>query len=84
MLALYQYQDGSFEGKCRNFYRQGKFMEDYTDDEPWTGDIQRYFPTYHDLNIRQLRGYFTWRTGVRRGEFTPVAASMAIFTCTSC
>ena len=41
MLALYQYQDGSFEGKCRNFYRQGKFMEDYTDDEPWTGDIQR-------------------------------------------
>ena len=77
MLALYQYQDGSFEGKCRNFYQQGKFMEDYTDDEPWTGDIQRYFPTYHDLNIRQLRGYFTWRAGVRRGEFTPAAASMA-------
>lgn len=77
MLALYQYQDGTFEGKCRNFYRQGKFMEDYEDDEPWTGDVQRYFPTYHDLNIRQLRGYFTWRTRVRRGEFTPVAASMA-------
>ena len=24
MLALYQYQDGSFEGKCRNFYQPGQ------------------------------------------------------------
>lgn len=70
MLRLYQYGDGSFEQKCRNFYRQGKFMEDYEDDQPWDGNFLQYYPTYHDLSIPQLRGYFTWRTGVRKGTFS--------------
>ena len=52
-------------------------MEHYEDDRPWNGEFRHYFPTYHDLNIRQLRGYFTWRTAVRRGIFRPVCASMA-------
>ena len=59
------------------FYRQGKFMENYEDDVPWTGAYRHYFPVYHDLNIPQLRGYFTWRTGVRKGIFSPVPASLA-------
>ena len=77
MQRLYQYGNGSFHEKCRNFYLQGKFMEDYQDDLPWTGEYRRYFPTYHDLNIRQLRGYFTWRTSVRKGQFFPISASLA-------
>ncbi len=77
MLKLYEYKDGSFAHKCKNFYRQGKFMEDYEDDMSWTGEYRHYFPTYHDLNIRQLRGYFTWRTRVRKGDFSPIAASLA-------
>ena len=77
MRGLYQCREGTFAEKCQNFYRQGKFMEDYEDDRPWNGDYTRYFPTYHDLNVRQLRGYFTWRAQVRRGEFTPIATSMA-------
>lgn len=77
MLLLYEYKDGSFAQKCRNFYRQGKFMENYEDDAPWAGMYRRYFPTYHDLNIQQLRGYFTWRTRVRRGDFSPIATSLA-------
>ena len=77
MRGLYQCREGTFAEKCQNFYRQGKFMEDYEDDCPWNGDYTRYFPTYHDLNVRQLRGYFTWRAQVRRGEFTPIATSMA-------
>ena len=77
MQRLYEYGDGSFTEKCRNFYRQGRFMEDYEDDAPWDGIYRRYFPTYHDLNLRQLRGYFTWRTRVRKGEFSPISASMA-------
>ena len=77
MMRLYQYQGGSFAWKCKNFYRQGKFMEDYEDDAPWTGTYRHYFPTYHDLNLPQLRGYFTWRTRVRKGEFTPIATSLA-------
>ncbi|MCR4826570.1 MAG: hypothetical protein K5882_06420, partial [Bacteroidales bacterium] len=42
MLSLYEYGDGSFKQKCRNFYRQGKFMEDYEDDFPWNGEFRRY------------------------------------------
>ncbi|HJA94300.1 MAG TPA: TerB N-terminal domain-containing protein [Candidatus Eisenbergiella merdipullorum] len=77
MQRLYEYGDGSFAQKCKNFYRQGKFMEDYEDDEAWNGIYRRYFPTYHDLNVRQLRGYFTWRTRVRKGGFSPIATSLA-------
>lgn len=77
MVRMYQYGGSAFEQRCRNFYRQGKFMEDYEDDAPWEGEFSRYFPTYHDLNIRQLRGYFTWRTQVRKGVFRPIATSMA-------
>ena len=77
MKKLYGYRNGSFAEKCRNFYRQGKFMEDYEDDAPWDGAYRHYFPTYHDLDIRQLRGYFTWRTRVRKGEFSDIAVSLA-------
>ena len=77
MMKLYEHGDGSYLHKCRNFVRQGRFMEDYEDDAPWTGDIRKYFPTYHDFDIPQLRGYFTWRTGVRKGEYSPIAASLA-------
>ena len=77
MRKLYVCKDWSFPEKCENFYRQGKFMEDYEDDAPWSGEFKRYFPTYHDLNVRQLRGYFTWRTQVRKGTFSPVATSLA-------
>ena len=60
MMKLYEYGSSTFEHKCRNFYRQGKFMEDYEDDAPWSGEYRRYFTTYHDLNLNQLRGYFAW------------------------
>ena len=77
MLSLYRYGSNSFLQKCSNFYRQGKFMEDYEDDVRWAGAFRHYFPVYHDLNIKQLRGYFSWRTHVRKGEFLPIAISMA-------
>ena len=77
MRKLYRYGEDTFRERCENFCRQGKFMEDYEDDEPWSGDYKRYFPTYHDLNVRQLRGYFTWRAQVRRGEYPPTATSFA-------
>lgn len=77
MRRLYEYGDGSWTNKCRNFYRQGRFMEYYEDDQPWNGTFRHYFTTYHDLNLPQLRGYFTWRTGVRKGKFTPISPSLA-------
>ena len=71
MMSLYEFKDGSFREKCRNFFRQGKFMEDYEDNQSWTGNADRFFPTYHDLRTDQLRGYFTWRTNFRKGQYDP-------------
>ena len=77
MIDIYDYGDGSFKQKCLNFYNQGMLMKDYEDNSPWYGDLRKYFPTYHDLNLRQLRGYFTWRTKVRRGEFIKTCSTFA-------
>ncbi len=77
MRKLYIYGDVSFSQKCSNFLRQGRFMADYEDTLPWKGEFRHYFPTYHDLSVRQLRGYFTWRAQVRRGNYQPVPVSAA-------
>lgn len=77
MRRLYEYGGNSFRQRCRNFCVQGKFMEDFEDDAWWDGELRLYFPTYHDLRTDQLRGYFTWRTALRRGEFRPVSTSLA-------
>lgn len=63
--------------RAKAFCQQAKLMEDYEDDMPWSGDFVCYFPTYRDLNTRQLRAYFSWRTRVRRGEFQPIPSSAA-------
>ena len=77
MRRLYEYGRESAESRAGNFYRQAIYMQDFEDDYPWTGDFVRYFLTYHDLTTRQLRGYFSWRTRLRRGDFQPIAASAA-------
>lgn len=50
------------------FYKQAKFMEDYEDDFGYHGDFVRYYPTYQFMSDEQLRGYFSWRTCVRKGD----------------
>ena len=78
MKHLYEYGSNSAEARAANFLRQGRFMADYEDDAGWAGMIFAcYFPTYHDLTTRQLRGYFAWRTRVRKGDYQPIAASAA-------
>lgn len=63
--------------KAKVFYVQGKFMENYEDDCPWNGEICYYYSTYRDLNVKQLRGYFTWRGKVRKGEYERNAEAFA-------
>ena len=77
MRRLYEYGRESAQARAENFYRQAKFMEDFEDDAPWSGSFAVYYPTYQDLTTSQLRGYFSWRTRARRGEFSPIAASAA-------
>ena len=69
MKNLYQYGNGSFKQICKNFYVQGKFMENYEDNVPWKGEIYECWPSYHNLSLAQLRGYFTWRTELRKGNY---------------
>ncbi len=77
MRRMFSYGRESVEEKAKNFFRQAKFMEDYEDDAPWRGEFVCYFPTYRDMNTAQLRGYFSWRAKVRRGDLQPIPASAA-------
>ena len=63
--------------KAFRFRRQALFMQDYEDDLPWHGEFFCYYATYRDLTINQLRGYFTWRADIRRGEYHPIPTSVA-------
>ena len=57
------------------FVRQGRLMADYEDDFPFSGTFFRYYPTYQLMSDVQLRGYFSWRTKLRRGQVEPIALS---------
>lgn len=59
------------------FYRQARFMEDFEDDFEYRGGFFSYYPTYQSMNNLQLRGYFSWRTQVRRGNIKAVSFSFA-------
>lgn len=62
---------------ARLFVEQARLMEDYEDDCPYGGTFQSYFPTYDAMDNHQLRGYFTWRTNVRRGSVERTSTSFA-------
>ena len=51
------------------FYLQATFMKDFTDDYEINVPLKKYTPTYNDLNIYQLRSYFSWRTLIRNGIY---------------
>ena len=56
---------------CEDFLAAARAMEDYEDDCPFAGTVLLYQPEYRDLTPNELRGYFTWRAALRRGEFSP-------------
>ena len=59
------------------FYRQAKFMEDFTDDYGGDAKFSMYYPYYQHMGYDQLRTYFTWRAKARRGEILPTSVSYA-------
>lgn len=69
----------TIEMKARNFRRQAAFMQDFEDDFPWpSSKLDCYYATYRDLTVNQLRGYFTWRASIRKGEYQPIPAQAAL------
>lgn len=80
MRSLYDPGKYRFQDKCRNFYVQGKFMEDYeehADSIDQLNEYKHYFTTYHDLTRSRLHVYFAWRTLARQGDFRPISISVA-------
>ncbi len=65
------------EPDAKLFYEQAKFMENFEDDFDYRGEFVRYFPTYQSMTDVQLRGYFSWRTKVRRGTIEKTSLSFA-------
>lgn len=68
---------GRWLSEAELFYRQGLLMSDFEDDCPYNGTFKSYFPTYNAMSDRQLRGYFTWRAHVRRGNIEETSTSFA-------
>ena len=53
------------------FCTQGKFMEDFDDSFDFDDVRPLSCPAYKDLTGEELRGFFTWRGKLRRGEEVP-------------
>jgi len=59
------------------FYKQAKLLASYEDDYPFNGTVLRYYPTYQSLTDQELRGYFSWRTQLRKGNLQKTSLSFA-------
>lgn len=62
---------------ARIFYEQARLMESFEDDFEYRGEFSQYFPTYQTMTDAQLRGYFSWRARVRRGDVERTSLSFA-------
>lgn len=67
----------SWQSRESIFLKQGKLLAGYEDDYDYQPAVQRYYPTYQALTDRELRGYFSWRTRLRRGEVQRTSLSFA-------
>ena len=77
MRGLLSGRDMLYKSSAEIFYLQGKYMEDFEDDYPLPPDFIRYFPTYREFSLPQLRGYFSWRAKLRRGELVKAPLAYA-------
>ena len=59
------------------FLKQAKLLVNYEDDYDFKGSVVRYYPTYQALTDQELRGYFSWRTKLRKGDIQKTSLSFA-------
>lgn len=69
--------DRPWQSRASVFLKQGRLLANYEDDHGYAGDPVHYYPTYQSLSDEELRGYFTWRTRLRRGELRRTSLSFA-------
>lgn len=59
------------------FIKQGKLLAGYEDDYVYDRRVTHYFPTYQSLTNPELRGYFSWRTKLRRENLQKTSLTYA-------
>ena len=59
------------------FIKQAKLLAGYEDDYQFYSSVVHYFPTYQALSDSELRGYFSWRTRLRKGDVQKTSLSFA-------
>lgn len=67
----------SWQSRESVFLKQAKLLANYEDDYEFTGTVTRYYPTYESLSDQELRGYFSWRSKVRKGDIRKASLSFA-------
>ena len=77
MRAIATSSEARFKPSAWVFAQQAKLMENFEDEFPYNGEFVRYYPTYMAMSEDQLRGYFTWRAHLRRGEMPQGPTSFA-------
>lgn len=71
------YQKDVRQDNARIFYRQGIFMQDFSDTYAGDTPFSSYYPYYQLMSHEQLRTYFSWRTEVRQGNIRDIPLSYA-------
>lgn len=64
--------------RAQEFIKEARYMENYELQGSFDASFHAFYPVYSDMTVRQLKGYFAWRTRVRRGEY-PLTSSSAAF-----
>lgn len=67
----------SWQSRESVFLKQATLLVNYEDDYDYPRETIRYYPTYEALTDQELRGYFAWRTKLRKGELQPTSLSFA-------
>lgn len=67
----------SWQSRESIFIKQAKLLANYEDDYEFQGNVVRYFPTYQALTDQELRGYFSWRSKLRKGNVQKTSLSFA-------
>ena len=75
--ALENGTNSGWQSRESIFMKQAKLLANYEDDYEYHCSVVRYYPTYQSLTDQELRGYFSWRTKLRKGDIRKTSLSYA-------
>ncbi len=75
--SLANTSNNAWQSRESVFLKQAKLLANYEDNYLFEDNVVRYFPTYQSLTDKELRGYFSWRTQLRKGNIQKTSLSFA-------